>query len=75
MRGQMLPTLSILLFGCKEKELSDPDLLTFEKDWLDIPYNDPMDPRTVKAVLGIRHIEPLSDTQIRLEFWRFLEWI
>ena len=64
----MVTVLSFLLFGCKDKEQTYPDLLVFEKEWLDIPYDDPMDPRTVKAVLGIRHIEPVSDTQVRLEF-------
>ena len=64
----MVTVLSLLLFGCKDKEQTYPDLLVFEKEWLDIPYDDPMDPRTVKAVLGIRHIEPVSDTQVRLEF-------
>lgn len=60
-------SLLAFLFACKSDN-PEPDLLAFERDWLDIPYDDPMDPRTMKAVMGLRHIEPLSSTELRLEF-------
>ena len=63
----MILLLSLLGMSCKKDE-DTYDLLSFEKEWLDIPYNDAMDPRTMKAVLGLRHIEAMSSQQVRLEF-------
>lgn len=66
----MFVLLSLLGWACKKDKNTEeePDLLVFEDEWLDVPYDDAMDPRTMKAVLGLRHIEPLGATEVRLEF-------
>lgn len=44
------------------------DLLKFEDDWLDIPYDDASDPRTLLAVMGIRYARVIDETNIELVF-------
>ena len=39
----MITVLSILFWGAKTKNLST-QISTFEKEWLDIPYDDPWTP-------------------------------
>jgi endoglucanase len=44
------------------------DLLAFEDDWLDVPWDDASDPRTVLGVMGLRHARVIDDSTVELVF-------